>query len=61
MSERTRTIEIWRQDPENPDLWHGAHGVIINTAALEERKAYFDIVKLQHCPAEAGEPLRQLA
>lgn len=35
--------EIWTQDSEDANLWHGPHGVIVNTAALEERKAFYDI------------------
>ena len=38
-------VETWIQDPEDHDLWHGEHGVIVNTAALEMRKAFYTIVK----------------
>jgi hypothetical protein len=37
-------VEVWTQDPEETDLWHGPHGVIVNTAALEERKSFFSII-----------------
>ncbi len=42
-----RPVEIWTRDPEDKDLWHGAHGVIVNTAALEEREHYFSIQRRQ--------------
>ncbi|MEZ4607181.1 MAG: hypothetical protein R2865_10395 [Deinococcales bacterium] len=38
------TTEIWRRDSVDHDLWHGDHGLIINSAALEERKDYYNIV-----------------
>jgi hypothetical protein len=57
MREQSRSIEIWRQDPDNADLWHAAHGVIINTSALNEREAYFEIVRLQYYSAAKGQPL----
>ena len=40
--------ETWTQDPEERDLWHGENGVILNTAALEERTAYYEVVRLHH-------------
>ncbi|MCA9838008.1 MAG: hypothetical protein KC422_13910 [Trueperaceae bacterium] len=36
--------ETWTRDPDDPDFWHGPHGVIVNTAALEYRKAFFEII-----------------
>ncbi len=36
--------EIWTRDAEDIDLWHGPHGVIINTAALHARKFYYDLI-----------------
>jgi len=38
------TTEFWRRDPKDSDLWHGEKGLILNTAALEERKAYYNVV-----------------
>jgi len=38
-------VETWIQDPEDSDLWHGEHGVIVNTAALEMRKAFYTIIR----------------
>jgi hypothetical protein len=42
--------EIWIQDVENPDLWHGKHGVMINTAALSEREAFFEVTRISALP-----------
>lgn len=38
--------ESWQQDPYETDLWHGANGLIVNTAALEERSYYVNVVRL---------------
>ncbi len=38
------TTELWRRDAKDLDLWHGENGLILNTAALEERKAYYNVV-----------------
>ncbi len=48
--QKLKVSEVWQQDPENPDFWHGKHGVIINTAALNEREFYFDIIRLTQQP-----------
>jgi hypothetical protein len=42
--------EIWTQDLESPELWHGKYGLMLNTAALDEREAYFDITKVSAMP-----------
>ncbi len=42
--------EIWTQDIENPELWHGNYGVILNTAALDEREAFFDVTRIPAMP-----------
>ena len=47
--------EIWRQDVTNFDLWHGAKGVIVNTAALDERESYFDIFRVRSQPIKRSE------
>lgn len=36
--------EVWTQDELDANLWHGPHGVIVNTSALEQRKAFFEII-----------------
>lgn len=36
--------EFWRRDAKDLDLWHGENGLILNTAALQERKAYYNVV-----------------
>lgn len=38
--------ERWQQEVAEPELWLGENGVLVNTAALEERAYYFDIVRL---------------
>jgi hypothetical protein len=47
--------EVWQQDTENSDFWHGKHGVIINTAALNEREFYYDIIRLTMQPGYVKE------
>ena len=42
----TGKIEIWYQDSLDNDLWHGEHGVLVNTAALNEREAYFQVSRI---------------
>lgn len=49
-------LEVWRQIPEDPDLWLGEHGVLVNTAALEERSLYASIVRLPLLPASSSVP-----
>jgi hypothetical protein len=41
-----KNAEIWYQDPEDANLWHGKYGVIVNTAALNEREFYYTIVRI---------------
>lgn len=38
--------EVWYPHPSEKDLWIGEHGLLVNTAALEERTAYFEVVRL---------------
>jgi hypothetical protein len=59
--QRTPTDERARNNARNPksllpteiwshledDLWLGPKGVIVNSAALEERKFYFNILKIE--------------
>jgi hypothetical protein len=49
------SVETWRQDAENPDLWHGAYGVIVNGAALIERETFYTVIRLPRpqAPKEA--------
>jgi hypothetical protein len=44
--QKYKVSEVWYQDTENGDMWHGKHGVIVNTAALNEREFYFDIIRI---------------
>ena len=46
MTVKLTSTETWYQDTEDTNLWHGNHGVIVNTAALEERTFYFDIIRV---------------
>ena len=43
--------EVWYQDTENHDLWSNDGGLLVNTAALDEREAYFDVTRVD---ANAG-------
>lgn len=38
--------EVWYQDTQNHDLWSNEQGLLVNTAALNEREAYFDITRV---------------
>ncbi len=40
------TPELWRQDPHDPDLWDGPHGLMVNSAALAEREFYHQVIRL---------------
>lgn len=42
--------ETWHQDPADHDLWMGGNGLIVNTAALDERADYFEIVRAAVLP-----------
>jgi hypothetical protein len=44
--QKYKTSEVWYQDRDDADMWHGKHGVIINTAALNEREFYYDIIRI---------------
>lgn len=41
-----KNTEVWYQDPEDNNLWHGTHGVIVNTAALVEREFFYNIERV---------------
>jgi len=53
----SKHIEIWRQDNASQDLWHGDNNVMINTAALLEREAYFEVIRI---PSANFIPLEEL-
>lgn len=38
--------EVWYQLASNPTLWEGEGGLIVNTAALDEREAYFEVTRV---------------
>lgn len=50
-----RPTEVWYQDTDSPDLWHGDNGVIVNTAALDERGFYFNVLRVT--PLSSLEPV----
>jgi hypothetical protein len=52
-----KNSEIWYQDPGDTNLWHGKHGVIVNTAALNEREFYYTVVRIPSKPAYHNETL----
>lgn len=37
-------LEHWTQDTSDPDLWHGPHNVIVNSSALNERRAFYTLI-----------------
>jgi hypothetical protein len=38
-------MEVWKR-VEGEDLWLGPKGVMVNSAALEERKFFYNIVRV---------------
>jgi hypothetical protein len=42
--------EVWTQDTQDSDLWHGKFGVMLNTVALDEREAFFDVIRVPAMP-----------
>ena len=38
--------EIWCQVSFDSDLWENESGLIVNTAALEEREMYFEVTRI---------------
>ena len=47
----TSRQEVWHQDPIDNDMWANENGLLINTAALEERASYFEVAELVRVPA----------
>jgi hypothetical protein len=48
-----KKTEVWYQDLEDGNLWHGTHGVIVNTAALVEREFFYNIERVA-APGKRG-------
>ena len=46
MKQVYKVSEIWYQDALESDLWHNDKGLIVNTAALNEREAFFDVTRV---------------
>lgn len=47
-------VELWQQLGDS-DLWETESDLIVNTAALEERSAYFEVIRIpsaQSAPAD---------
>lgn len=38
--------EVWYQDTQDRDLWSNENGLLVNTAALNEREVYFDVTRV---------------
>jgi hypothetical protein len=55
-----KNAELWYQDPEDSNLWHGKHGVIVNTAALNEREFYYTVVRIASKPFYQAEQLTRV-
>ncbi len=41
-----KSKETWTQDSIDLELWHGENGLIINTAALDERETYYEVERV---------------
>jgi hypothetical protein len=41
-----KQAELWYQDSDDSNLWHGKHGVIVTTTALSEREFYYTVVRI---------------
>ena len=45
MVQALKPVETWLQDAVDPDLWHHASGIIVNTSALDERSHYYRVIR----------------
>jgi hypothetical protein len=50
-----KASEVWYQDVEDSNLWFGEHGVMVNTAALDEREFYYDVIRVPQHPSYANQ------
>ena len=39
-------VETWYQDTTDAHIWYDDSGLLINEPALNEREAYFDVVRV---------------
>jgi hypothetical protein len=46
-----KASEVWYQDALESDLWHNDRGLIVNTSALDEREAFFEVTRVAFNPA----------
>ena len=51
MKQVYKVSEIWYQDALESDLWHNDKGLIVNTAALNERETFFEVTRVALNPA----------
>jgi hypothetical protein len=57
----TSKQEIWHQDPFENDLWMNEDGLLVNTAALEERTYYVEVVRVPVQPVPDHELVGEYA
>jgi len=57
----TSRQEIWNQDPFEKDLWMNEDGLLVNTAALEERTYYVEVVRVPVQPVPDRKPVDEYA
>ena len=50
-----KPTETWRQDTTDRDLWHHASGVIVNSAALDQREPYYTIIRVGAADSAYGQ------
>ena len=50
-----KASEIWYQDLEDTHLWRGKHGILLNTAALNEREFYYTVIRIASQPSYVKE------
>ncbi len=51
MNQVSYKSEVWYQDALEADLWHNDKGLLVNTAALDEREAFFEVTRVAVNPA----------
>ena len=45
-----KVSEVWYQDSVEADLWNNDKGLLVNTAALNEREAFFEVTRVAFTP-----------
>ena len=54
MTQFHKVSEVWYQDALEPGLWHNDKGLIVNTAALQERETFFEVTRVAVNPAQTA-------